>query len=445
MKSAAQAVIAIALLVLGLAAGYGFAEWRLHAEIPPKAVPGAVVPEGIAADLRDILLIPDDFQRTARVGALLEPLGPEALPAVRAAYESVVLDLGDVEIVQLVQWWGRFDPEAAFDWARGSKIGWHPAVVSAAVKAWARQDPKTASHELVQRVQDSRLASAAMVGIVRGWEQSGRAGLEEFLVSAPPGSDEYFALGFDAYIRGHVIREGPQATIAWIEGLPDLENGQPTPFKQRAFQTAATLVVDYDPQVAGDFAARHRGPTWGIGLLLRVGMAWAEKDGAAAMHWLSTFPPGQEIPTVVQETYRKWFTVDLPAASKWLAEQTPEPWLDPAYSTHALWRTRESFADALEWADRVQDPKRRDRTYVSVALAWLRKSPEEAQAWIDHAELSNFARQRIEKMRKLRLSPPVKSKIPELDPFKNPLLGEDPDTADPAASPAPPGAGAPQG
>jgi hypothetical protein len=434
MKSHAHAAIAASLLALGLAGGYGLAEWRLRAEIPPKAIPGVLLPEGVASELRQILLIPDDFERTARVSAFLEPLGPEALPAVRAAYDSVVLNLGDVEIVQLVQWWGRFDPEAAFDWARASKIGWHPGAVSAAAKAWARLDPETASWELVRRVQDPRLGGAALVGIVSGWEQSGHAGLEEFLISAPPGADEYFALGFDAYVRGHVLREGPQATIAWVEGLPDLENGQPTPFKQRAFQQVATLVVDYDPQIAGDFAARHRGPTWGIGLLLRVGMAWAEKDGAAALHWLSTLPPGHEVPTVVQETYRKWFTADLPAASKWIAEQKPEPWIDPAYSTFALWRTRESFPEALEWAARVQDPHRRDLAYVKVALAWLRKSPEEAQAWLDHAELSDFARERIEKLRKLRLHPPVKPKLPELDPFKNPSFQpEDEATAAPGA------------
>jgi len=118
MTSPVRILLVGLALALAFAGGYGFASWRLLAPIPSRVVTGAVVPEGIAADLHKVLLIPDDFERTAQLNALLAPLGPDALPAVRAAYDSVILDLGDVEIVQFVQWWGRFDPEAAFDWAR---------------------------------------------------------------------------------------------------------------------------------------------------------------------------------------------------------------------------------------------------------------------------------------------------------------------------------------
>jgi hypothetical protein len=436
MQNPGRGLLTVVLIALAFAGGYAFAAGRLRAEVPPRALPGAALDAGTALDLQKILLDPNDFERTAQVAALLAPLGSGALPAVRQAYDSVVLDVGDVEIVQLVQWWGRFDPEAAFEWARDSKIGWHPAAIAAAIRAWARRDPQTASQQLLARVQDERMANVAMIGLVRGWEESGRAGLGEFLASAPKGSEALFALGVDAYVRGRILREGPQAAIAWVEAIPDGEDGKPTPFKQRAFQEAATLVVDYDPQAAGAFAARHRGPAWGIGLLLRVGMAWAARDGAAAMQWLQSLPPGREVPPVVQETYRKWFTVDLPAASRWLEAQPPAPWLDPAISTHALWRTRESFDDALRWAERVHDQERRDVTYGKIGLAWFRADPAAAQAWLDGAEyLTPAARERIESLRKLRIRPQAspQGKPQELDPFQDPFV---PDAAPAAHAPA---------
>ncbi|HZO07764.1 MAG TPA: hypothetical protein VFC77_00190 [Myxococcota bacterium] len=402
MPATPRNAVVAALVALAFGAGYGLAYWpHRRVEIPPRIVAGAVVPEGLATQLRSALLLDDSFERTARVNEILVPLGPEALPEVRAAYESVILDLGDIELVQLVNWWGRFDPPGAFDWARESWIGWHPAVLQATMRSWGRVDPQTAARTLLARVEDARLANSGMVGLVRGWEESGRPGLEDFL--AHPEDEEKYGFAIDSLARAKVYRGGAEAAIAWAEDLPDTEDGKPTPYKQRVFKRLASVLVELDPRVAGDWAARHRGRTFGISLLLRVGVAWAEKDGAAAMDWLKGLPPDRDLPVVVQETYRKWFTVDLPAASEWIAKQPLEPWLDPAVSTFALWRTAKDPTDALAWAARVQDEKRREQTYGKVMLAWLRRDPAAAQAWLDQAELPDATRAHIAKLKELRI------------------------------------------
>ena len=397
-----------ALALLGLGAGYGVAFWQYHRiDPPPRVVTGAKVPEGTASDLQQALLHQDSFERVALVSQILSPLGPEALPAVRSAYESVILDLGDIELVQLVDWWGRFDPQAAFTWARESGIGWHPAVLQAAARAWARIDPETAARALTEQVQDPRLVNAAMVGLVRGWEESGHPGLGEYL-SDPGKDEEHFGFAIDAVVRAKIYRGGPQAAMAWAEGLPDNEDGTPTPYKQRAFKRLATVLVDLDPQAAGNFVASHRTRSFGIALLLRVGTSWAKGDGAAAMRWLQSLPPGDDLPTVVQETYRMWFTTDMPAASAWLREQPLDPWLDPAISTFASWQTQEDPQEAVAWAGRVHDPYRRKLAYGKVLLTWLRDDPEAAQAWLDGAgaDLPEETRAHIAKLRELRIPKP---------------------------------------
>jgi hypothetical protein len=416
MSQPTRTAFTLALVALAFGAGYGLARWEGNrVDIPTREVREASVPPGLATELRQALLLDDSFERTSAVSRILTPLGADALPDVRAAYDSVILDLGDIELVLFVEWWGRFDPAAAFAWAHESQVAWHPAMLSAIGRAWGRRDPETASAEILASVKDARLLNASLLGLARGWDESGQPGLEAFLTRATAESGEAYALAIDALARARILREGPEAAMAWADAFPDGEQGAPSPIKLLATQRVAGVLVETDPQRAGDWAAAKRGPDYGIGLLLKVGTAWAERDPEAALRWLEGLPSDRDLPTVIQETYHKWFTDDMAAASRWLEGQTLEPWLDPALSTYAQWKTRESFEAAMDWAQRIHDPKRREVTVGKIALAWLRKSPDEADAWLARTELPDSTRERIASLRKIRIDerkPPVRASPP---------------------------------
>lgn len=389
----------IALAAVSAATGYAVAEHRYRRVEPPvRAKLGAVVPPGLRADLHAALIHPDLQERTTRVAALLAPLGPEALGDVRAAYDGVVLDVGDVELVLLLDWWAGFDPEPALAWAHSSGIGWHPAVISAAVRSWARRDPDAASRGLRDLAVDDRLMTAGLLGLVRGWEESGRPGLEEYL-ERTAGGDEASIRAIDALARGKVLRDGPEAGIAWAEGLPDRDDGSPSDFKVNAYRRVASAVVGVDPQRAAEWIAGLRGGKYSSGLLFRTATSWAEHDGEAAMRWLSTLPADRDLPLAVQEAYRMWASRDRDAAFEWIRNAKLEPWLDPAVDTYAITRYRVSPQEAIDWALKIHDSQRREQVLVRIAATWLIDAPDDAQAWIDRSDLGEEAKQKIAKLR----------------------------------------------
>ena len=49
--------------------------------------------------------------RATRWRAHLARSGPESLPGIRAAFETVFVDVAEIEVVLLAEWWAAFDPE----------------------------------------------------------------------------------------------------------------------------------------------------------------------------------------------------------------------------------------------------------------------------------------------------------------------------------------------
>jgi hypothetical protein len=400
MPTSLRVSVAVALLALSFGLGYSLSPSR-PVDPPTRAVTGSAPPPGIASELQAALVLPDLLDRVAAVARILEPLGPGALDEVQKGYESVNLDLGDVELVLLADWWAGFDPSAAFGWARDSKIGWHPAVLTAMVRTWARRDPEAAARSIRATLQDDRLMTAAMVGLVHGWDESGRGGLETYLSGLPAGS----LRAVDVLARIRIAREGPELAFEWAQELPAGDPRQES-FRSEAIERVLEATADSDPRVAAAWAEQIRGedpgPRGSIGLLLRVAMRWARKDGEAAMMWLSTLPPATDIPPAVEETYRTWYISDGPAATEWLASVELEPWLETAVVAFALQRSASDPDEALAWAMRVRDPALRERTLVKIGASYSVAAPEQADAWLARVELPDPVRERIETFRNSR-------------------------------------------
>ncbi len=345
-------------------------------------VPESFAPPGLTGELRDVLLMPDLLERTAALSTLLRGLGPEALPQIRDAYSSVLLDLSDIELVLFGDWWARFDPRNAMLWTNQN---WETResmpVLQGIMRQWGRTDPMAAM-AAAAAASNNQVRRRWVDSALRGWDESVHDGALEFAESLPPGPDQQWAL----YVvtRRRVLRDGPEAALAWAESLPD-DNPN---FKLNTFRRVTGAAAEVDPRLAAAFAERHLDGPYSSGLPERVGMHWVTQDGDAAMRWLGGLAPTRDREDGVRESFRQWMALDLSAANQWIEGVDPAPWLDPAVSLYAKRLGLDNDPQrALEWAGRIEDPEIRNPTIGAVVRYWLVRDKAAADAWLDSSGL----------------------------------------------------------
>jgi len=389
------AALALALAALGFGLGY---QTGLSHEPPrraPTGAPGGVAPRapaGVSGAVQEALANPDRLERTLEITRLLQRLGPESIGEVTAAYDAILVDVGDVSIVLLAEWWARHDPTGAFEWARRERMGSTPAVMAAVVRAWAERDPEEAARA-VERIGNPERRRTSADALVRGWNDSGEPGLLDYLFGLPRGIDRQRVIS--VVTRRKVHQDGVEETFRWAEALAD----DPDRFKLNVFRRVATWATEIDPQRAAAWAARHGEAEYGKGLYRRVGTRWAQQDGRAAMTWLATLPAGEERDAGVQETYRVWLSRDNDVAMDWLRAAELEPWLEPALALYVQSLARQSPEQALQWTALIHDAERRREATIRIGRHWHQVDPDAAQAWLDRSGLP-------EQDRKWILEPP---------------------------------------
>jgi hypothetical protein len=381
---------ALALVLLAAAFAAGYRTGLSKPAAPLRSVTGerALVPEGVPADVREALLEPDLLTRIAALARLFQDLEPEALGEVRQAYDSVVLDPGDIDLVLLAEWWAGFDPEAAFAWTRSDWRADDQAIVLMVLRSWGRRDPEAALTK-AHGLSPPNLRLVGIDSVLTGWDESGKPGLLEYVENHPLLWDRQRMAYTVA--RRKVLRDGAAEAFRWAEGLPESD----ARFKLYVFQRVAAAAAETDPRATAAFAERHAGGPWGSGLYPRVGSRWAERDPEAALRWLASLPEGSERNDGVRETYRTWLRRERERAQAWPQAQPLAPWLDPALSLYAKSLTYEAPRDGVEWALKIADDELRWPTAVTIAREWLLADEAAARAWIDQAGLPPLYQRKV--------------------------------------------------
>jgi len=391
MSRSSSAIIAVLGAALAFGVGYRVGLSQQPTQQAPsrsKTEQVDVVLVGVSAEVREILLNPDVLERTDDLARLFQRLGPESLEEVRGAYDSVFLDLGEVDLVLLAEWWARFDPEAAVEWTEREWRAEHPAVVVQVFRAWARSDPGAAL-QAAENFSNPLLRRPYVHAVIAGWEESGQPGVLDYVESLGRGHDRQRAIYVVA--RRKVLRDGPEAAFRWAEGLPDSEDE----FKLNVFRRVASSAAEVDPEAAAAWAARQQAGEHGLALPTRVATRWAKRDPEAAMLWLSTLPEGWNRNDGVRETYLTWLRLGGDRPLEWLRSAKIEPWLDPAVSLFAKKLALDDREEALQWASRISDEELRWGTITIIARDWLALDEEAAKAWIDQAELPELYQRKV--------------------------------------------------
>src|SRR6056297_2651892 len=99
--------------------------------------PGPAVDASILAG-RDVT------ERTARFARTLELARPDALATLREIVDGFAPGPQEAELVLFAEWWARFDPRAALEWARAVESRTSLPIPMRVYRTWARSDPHTA-------------------------------------------------------------------------------------------------------------------------------------------------------------------------------------------------------------------------------------------------------------------------------------------------------------
>jgi hypothetical protein len=369
------------LLALALGAVVGFLAWQLIADASStRPNPGT--------ELAQTLDEPDFIRRIAGVARVLAQASPDTLDDLRPIIESYPAVPQDSERILFVEWWTRFDPEAAFDWAKADDIRHGQALTQHVLRVWARTDP-LAALDSARRPSALRAAGteAGVTGlawlneselaVMAGWGESAVPGVEEWVFDQPDMAKQQAFI--QLYTRNRVAMNGAEEVWKWAQTLPE-------PYRGSMLLAAASAVAARDP----DEAVRLTTPLLEAGetpgLAARVSARWCERDPEAALAWLVETPESKARSEAILECARSWIANSRADFLRFMEEQ-PDPfptWLMPVVRLYArALEGGDEYIRGFAFVARLGETRFGDQATILILRKWLEDDATGAAAWIE--------------------------------------------------------------
>jgi len=352
------------------------------------AADGQASARAVSAEAFDeVLEIEDTLTRIEQLASLLSASGPEDVELVTAAFDRAVLPQSSLEYGMFGTWWAGIDPLSAFVYADGALAMDHPATILSVVREWARRDPIGAVESDALNELDSQLPaireSLAQV-FVAGWFQSGKPGIEDWIIS----QDDPRAIkkSFEYYAQMRVVRDGPEATLEWARTAPFEQ------IDRIALMSGALSVVSHThPEIAVDFLPNLEAEGVDSRMMMgSIARGWSHHRPREAVEWLLTFPESASRNASIRQGIGLWIRRDEPGFSAWIDENAEEgpSWLDPyrnqAIRAHINQKNfKVDWIDVLDRVQRVKDEDLRKRLRIWALQRWNIVDSAAAHAWID--------------------------------------------------------------
>ena len=342
-----------------------------------------------AAKVRGAMLHPDLLVRAGELGSLLSQLGPDSLDDVREAFDTIFLDLGDLELVLFADWWARFDPHAAMKWSESDWRTSHRVIAMQILRSWGRIDPQAAlvRAEKGRGVRGMDKKSYQLAAIA-GWEQNDQLGVLAYLQALGPGIQRQKMMR--GFARRRVLRYGIEDALQFISSLPDAD----TLFKLNLMRRAVSAAVRIDPQVTAKLAARLQAGPYFQGLPQRIAIPWTRLDPLATTRWLGSLEDSDARDDGVREAYRVWQSFDKPGATDWVMGTEHEPWRDHALAIYARGTQLADHDKGVAAAEMIFDDELRQATLTLIVRVWAKYDEEAAANYVDESNWTQNQRDR---------------------------------------------------
>lgn len=342
-------------------------------------------PLSAESSLREILQHPDLLERLQYVGAYLQRTPPERVEEVRHEFEGAALDQGDFAYAMFANWWARFDPVAAFVYADHDLRLEHPRVLLEVVRIWGYTDPKGAieSNLLAGReLHMPALRGQLVDALVVGWFQSGRPGLDDFVLGLTDASARINAL--KAWVRMRVLRDGAEETLEWTQQVPYHAD-----IRRELLAGAISIIAHQEPELAVAWYDRAKEAGVDVGTFIpRIANAWGHHKPREALEWVLTFPDDAERTRAIARVARRWLHRDEKDMLAWLEGKMGDPTTDLLRFQAIRFQIQQNdyrvdWKDLIEQAQQIVDEKRRVSLTLWVLQRWHVADQSGAQAWMD--------------------------------------------------------------
>ncbi len=344
---------------------------------------------GSMESFRGALAATDLVERSYGISAFVRGMTEDQLPEAIEAIEEGRAWLSDHEMRLFLFGWARFDAAGAFERVGEWPEGTREMGQSAAIYAWAVHDP-SAALEALSGIKSRFARTRLRAELANGWSLSAsKRDMSDWIATLPDSDAKQRYMG--TLTRG-LLRDGPEELIAWVETVPDQPD---TDFKNLAVLKAMNTLAHKHCLRAVEWIDEHRDKEYALKASAVVARQWSREDPKAALLWSLELPDPAQRDRSLSYAFRPWLEQEPEAAEAWLRAETPSAALDAAVRIMMRETMAASFEGAMEWAQRIADPEKRESNIIDLAHKWQRRDAEAAEAWLASAEISDEVRQKI--------------------------------------------------
>jgi hypothetical protein len=329
---------------------------------------------------------PDAIPRSNALSSLLATLGDTEIAEVRELIKDRYTFLRPVDVLLLLDFWARYEPELATRWAVArADTGYRGAAVTVAAGAWARKDPLAVEAKYGTGNEDVARA------LIAGWFDSGVPGLGAYVRQL--GASREGQRSISLFLRSTIQRNGPEEAMEWARTAAG-----PKPERLAINRQLGSELAMVAPDQAVRWCEEVCDGPYGDSVRTAIVRRWAVSDPKAAMLWV------QEATSVAPRTqkqgaraaFRVWVTEDRNTALEWV-RSIPESeyqtaWMEPIFAMYTAVVSWKDPHEALRIAKWIPNDEERELAYVTIVRRWRDLDEDAAEAWLEKSPLSEEAR-----------------------------------------------------
>ena len=345
-----------------------------------RSTNGLLSPDRMKEAAQAALREPDPVKSMLHFTMLLKELTAENAPGVLQAVNEMGGGSDAARYLGLLAHaWGEKDGKAALAAFEGLRRRDSELAGSAALAAWAGNDPDAAVKWLQDRsaskkdpAPDQRKEDALTRGLITGLARRDVDVALTYLQTF----NESRQGEFISLLVEQKSKEGPAAAATWAQNLPGES------MRVTGMEAAVGQYVRQDLDGAVKWAETIAARADAHEAVADIANEMAGRNPQQAASWVAALPAGKSQNHAFEDVFETWTHKDPLAASQTLTAMTPGPGRDSAIQAFSAILIRENPTDALTWAGAVSDADQRTGLQVDLARRWYAKAPADALPWI---------------------------------------------------------------